>query len=143
MFLDLDPAQSLQHPQRPLQIDRVVRHGDGKAFFEAIDAAMFFGIQAHRRRRNLHDTDQVSFVALVIGFQKDTVLHHVGIDVAFENGAIGFQTGAEFVVFDLVAFFLQLGLNANLEFVDVRSGDKADTQFRFLRCCGCGVDAEQ
>jgi hypothetical protein len=40
------------------------------------------------------------------------VLHDIGVDVALEDGVVGFQAGRELEVTDRIAFFLELWFDA-------------------------------
>jgi hypothetical protein len=79
----------------------------------------------------MDDADKIGLLALVVGIKEDSVLHDVGVDLALEHGVVGFQAGGEFHIADAIAFFQQLGGNADLEFIDIGARNKADPEFGF------------
>ena len=64
---------------------------------------------------HVDDSDEIGFLALVVGIQEDGVLHDIGVDLALEHGVVGFRPSAEFDIAKLVALFLQFWGNTSLE----------------------------
>ena len=73
----------------------------------------------------MHDPDEIGLLALVVGVEEHRVLHNIGVDVALENGVVGFQSGGELKVADGITLLLELRFDACLELVDIRAGNKA------------------
>jgi len=105
------PAQILQHQQRPRLVGGIVRDGDRAPLFQRLQIRQLAGVEPHGAGRHLGNGGERQTAIPGEAVQIGLVLEAVHVERAVGQGDVGGHVIGEFHQLDLVTLGLELGLD--------------------------------